>query len=333
MSQQLMINDSGIIAKAELDVQISTAKAYPRDVMKFLEDARMLATIDEDTAASCMYCLPPRKDKDGNLSSIKGPSIRLAEIIASCWGNFHAAVRIIGNDGKFITAEAVAWDLEKNVKISAEVKRSIVTSAGKTYSNDMQVVTGNAACSIALRNAIIKVVPRSFVDKIYAEAVKFAVGDQKTLDKKRKTLFSRFKAMGIEEKKIFDFFGKQKIEDFDLTDVEHLIGIGTAIKEGLIKVDDAFTIDFNNQEMNASDRINNLLKKKSTDDKTNNFDTNTGELIDGAPTFIDIKSQMRKAKTQDDLIVALDLSRSLGLSKDQVEQIENLYNERKQQME
>jgi len=68
-------------------------------------------------------------------------------------------------------------------------------------------------------------------------------------------------------------------------------------------------------------------------DETNNFDTNTGELIDGAPTFIDIKSQMRKAKTQDDLIVALDLSRSLGLSKDQVEQIENLYNERKQQME
>lgn len=263
---EIISNDSHIVARAELDTQISTAKAYPRNVIKFLEEATTLATIDEDTAASCFYALV-RKGKDGDKNEIKGPSIRLAEIIASAWGNLHAATRIINNDGKMITAEAVAWDLEKNVKISTEVKRSIVTSTGKTYSTDMQVVTGNAACSIGLRNAIIKVVPRSFVDKVYAEAVKFAVGDQKTLAKKRKTIFERFKAMGIEETKILTFFEKTKIEEFELKDLEHLIGLGTAIKEGLLKIDDAFSIDEENQGMNVTERLTHLLNAKSKEIK------------------------------------------------------------------
>jgi hypothetical protein len=261
MAQELMINETGVMARAELDTQISTAKAYPRDVKKCVADAVELATMDEDTAASCFYCLV-RKNKDGGKSEIKGPSIRLAEIVASCWGNLHAATRIVANDGKVITAEAVAWDLEKNVRLGAEVKRPIVTSTGRTFSTDMQVVTGNAACSIALRNAIIKVIPRSFIDRVYAEAVKYAVGDQKTLDKKRKTVFQRLNAMGIEETKIFAFFNKEKIEDFDLTDIEHLIGIGTSIKEGLLKIDEAFSVDEEMQGMSVSDRLKTLLEAK-----------------------------------------------------------------------
>ncbi len=255
---QVMIQDTGILARAELDIQISTGKAYPRKVNTFIDRAIELATLDQETAASCIYCLV-RKGQDGK-SEIKGGSIRLAEIVAACWGNIHAATRIIGNDGKFITAQGVAWDLENNVKISTEVKRRITTKEGKTYSEDMQMTTGNAASAIALRNAIFKIVPKALVDRVYDAAVKFAIGDQKTIDARRKSIFDRFNKMGIESQKIYNFYGKKSIEEFDANDIVELIGIGTSIKDGMLSIDKAFSLDCSDDK-NTEDKIKELLDK------------------------------------------------------------------------
>lgn len=256
---ELIIQDTGIHARAELDVQISTAKAYPRKQREFVEKAIELATINQETAASCIYCLV-RNGRDGK-SEIKGGSIRLAEIAATCWGNIHAATRIIGNDGKFITAQGVAWDLENNVKIGAEVKRRITNKEGRTYSEDMQMTTGNAAAAIALRNAIFNVVPKALVNRVYDAAVKFAVGDQKTIDSRRKTIFERFNKIGIENQKILHYYGKKSMEEFDAENLAELIGIGTAIKEGSLQVDKAFTLDAH-EDQNTEEKIKNLLEKE-----------------------------------------------------------------------
>jgi hypothetical protein len=256
---ELMISDTGILARAELDTQITTAKAYPRNQIKFVESAIELATLDQETAESCFYCLV-RNGKDGK-SEIKGPSIRLAEIAASCWGNIHAATRIVENNGKFITAQGVAWDLEKNVKMSAEVKRKITTKDGRTYSEDMQGVTGNAAAAIALRNAILKVVPRALIDRVYEAAVKFAVGDQKKIETKRKEIFDRFSKMGIETQRILSFYGKASIDEFDISDLGELIGIGTSIKDGLLKIDRAFSME-EVEDNSTEEKIKSLLGDK-----------------------------------------------------------------------
>lgn len=258
MSNEL-INDQGKFLRAELDMQITTAKAYPRDVNNFIALATALATQDEETAQSCFYCLT-RKSRDGKVSEIKGGSIRLAEIAAACWGNLHAASRIVGNDGHSITAEGVAWDLERNVRMGAEVKRSITTSSGARYSSDMQTVTGNAASAIALRNAIFKVIPKALIDRVYEKAVQCAVGDQKTLSTRRHVIFDRFKKLGIETSKILRFFNKNSIEEFTLADLEKLIGIGTSIKEGYLEIDKAFTLDEETTPLNVEERVKNLLK-------------------------------------------------------------------------
>ena len=155
---ELIVRDTGVLARAELDTQISTAKAYPRDVNHSMAYAETLATMDEATAQSCFYCLP-RKDKDGNKKEIRGGSIRLAEIIANAWGNLHAATRIVENDGRHITAEGVAWDLQSNVKITMQNKISIWFGekngkGGYPANADMQTILSNAASAKALRNAI-----------------------------------------------------------------------------------------------------------------------------------------------------------------------------------
>src|SRR4051812_48501652 len=70
--------------RAEVDIQISTAKRYPRSIRNFKQQALEMATFDEETAEGCFYSLP-RGGKP-----IEGPSARLAEIVLSAWGNVRA---------------------------------------------------------------------------------------------------------------------------------------------------------------------------------------------------------------------------------------------------
>ena len=72
----------------------------------------------------------------------------------ACYGNPRAASRVIDNDGRKITSQGGCHGLENNVQISVEVGRRIT---GKTYSDDMQITTGNAANCIAFRNAVFRV--------------------------------------------------------------------------------------------------------------------------------------------------------------------------------
>ena len=74
---QALISDQGKLVRAELDMQITTAKAYPRNPDNFIQFATQLATQNEETAQSCFYCLT-RKSKDGKVTEIKGASIRQA---------------------------------------------------------------------------------------------------------------------------------------------------------------------------------------------------------------------------------------------------------------
>ena len=66
-----------VLSRAEIDVQITTAKRYPRSVTAFRREAEEMATLDEETAGSMFYVLP-RAGKN-----IEGPSVRLAEIVGS----------------------------------------------------------------------------------------------------------------------------------------------------------------------------------------------------------------------------------------------------------
>ena len=269
MSNELLIKDSGVIARAELDVQISTAKAYPRNPHKALEYAAQLATMDEATAQSCFYCLP-RKDKNGDKKEIRGASIRLAEIVANAWGNIHAATRIVENDGRHITSEGVAWDLESNVKMAMQNKVSIRFGekdgkGGYTANSDMQTVLSNAASAKALRNAIFKVVPKALVDRVLEKAMSFAVGDQKTVNTKVNAVLDKLTKMGIDKQLILEYYGRSTIGDITAEDLQSLIGVGTAIKEGHIKIDEVFRIEKEvDTGISAAEKVNMLIdfKKK-----------------------------------------------------------------------
>lgn len=224
--------------KATIDMQISTAKAYPRNVKRALDNSIIMATMDTETAQTCSYSLP----RGGK--TISGASVHLAKILAQNWGNLRVEAKVISIEPKQITSQAVAFDLENNLAIKVEVKRSIVDRNGKRFNDDMIVVTGNAGNSIALRNAILSVIPKAIVDKVYNEAKNKITGDisDKTkLMAKRKQVLDGFKDVyGVSEAEVLKVIGKASIEHIDSDNIVTLIGIAQAIKDGDTSVEDMF---------------------------------------------------------------------------------------------
>lgn len=225
--------------RAAVDVQIATAKKYPRSLSVVKGKMLSFATLDVETAAGCFFTLPGRKGGDGK--PIQGPSIRMAEIAISTYQNLRAGARVINDDGKILTAQGVCHDLENNVCITVEVKRRVTTKDGRRYSDDMVVMTGNAACSLALRNATFRVVPLALVKPIYEAAKKVAVGDAKTLVTRRADALAHFTKMGVGKEKVFATLGVKAIEDIGLEQLEILIGYANAIREGDVSVDEVFS--------------------------------------------------------------------------------------------
>ena len=63
-------------------------------------------------------------------------------------------------------------------------------------------MTGNAAGSIALRNAIFRIVPRAYIDVIYTAVKVVAVGDAKTLVDRRKGVIDLLMKMGVPKERV-----------------------------------------------------------------------------------------------------------------------------------
>lgn len=224
------------INRSEVDMQISTAKQYPRDIQAALNRIQTLATLDEETAGDCFYTL--RRGNGGQV--IEGLSVRFAEIIAGAWGNLRAQARIIGNDGRTITAQGVCHDLETNFAVSVEVKRRITDKYGKTYNEDMQVMTGNAACAIAFRNAVLKVVPKSVTKRIIEQVKQVAIGKAMDLETSRNKMIAYFGKLNVNQSALFSYLGVKRVEEVDAQMIFELRGLANALKEGTTTIAETF---------------------------------------------------------------------------------------------
>ena len=225
------------ITRAEVDIQIATAKRFPRSITRAISEAKSIVGLDPDLAAACTYFLPARSKDD---PPITGPSVRLAEIMATSWGNIRIVGRITDDDGKFLTAQAVAMDLEKNVGYSVEIRRSVMTKAGRRFGDNMIQTTANAAIALATRNATFKVIPRAFIGLVQEEARKVARGDVKDLPQRRQAAIRWFGSKGVGSPHIFEALGVGGEADITLDHLEALNGMRTALSESRATIEELF---------------------------------------------------------------------------------------------
>ncbi|PYF04993.1 hypothetical protein BJ122_102219 [Rhodopseudomonas faecalis] len=216
------------LARVEIDSQVATARNFPRSIQAAVDAIKALATLDEQTAAECVYALP----RGGK--TLRGPSIRLAEIIASQWGNCRDSATVVTIDrvNKLIVAEGVFHDLQTNRGTRCTVQRRISDKKGRLYNEDMIAVTGNAACSIARRNAILAGVPKGVWRKGMDAAEQVIRGDAKTLSARRETAIASLAHFGLLPDQVFAILGVKGVDDIDLDTMVTLRAIYSGLKNG-----------------------------------------------------------------------------------------------------
>jgi len=260
---QIMPAGSALAAltKGEIDMQIATAKEFPRSVAKFRNKALSLAMLNKKVARSCRYRLP----RAGKM--IEGASVRLLEIAASSWGNCRVTGTIVGIEEKYIHARGTFIDLENNYAVGVDVFRRITKSDGTRYNDDMIMTNAMAAVSIARRNAIIAGVPRAYIDEMSEEIKKFTEDTQElSLEEERKLAFDYITKNGIPEQRILDLLGKASVEDVTFAETEELRALCNAVKDGMTTWQEAFP-DLSSygkvERVSADDILKNIKAKSS----------------------------------------------------------------------
>lgn len=224
------------LAMAELNQDVISAKTFPRSVATVMRNITELVMLDEQTAKECVYAVP----RDGK--TIRGPSIRLAEIIASSWGNCHCASRVVHVDKieKYVESEGIFHDLETGLKRTARTRKNISKRDGGIYSQDMIMTAGNAAASIAMREAILKGVPKAVWRQAFEHAENVIRGDITTLAERREDAMKSLAGIGVAPERVFAAVGVAGLEEVGLEELADLYAMYQGVKNKETDVDEVF---------------------------------------------------------------------------------------------
>lgn len=152
-------------AVAEVQAAIILARRFPRDPVQ-ATDRILNACTRPGLAEGALYTY----SRGG--TEISGPSIRLAEAMAQCWGNLSFGIRELEQRDGESTVEAFAWDLETNVRQTKvfQIAHERHSKKGVTKLSDprdiYELVANNGARR--LRACILGVIPGDVTE----EAVK-----------------------------------------------------------------------------------------------------------------------------------------------------------------
>lgn len=229
------------LERAQVDIQIATAHKFPRSLDLFQKRAMSMATLDEETAESCIYSRPVGKDPDtGKQKFVEGASIRLAEIVAASYGNIRVASRLIEQTPTYVKAEGVAHDLESNYAGKSEVIESTVDRNGRPFSERMRIVVAKAVLAKAYRDAVFKVVPKALCRSVYLASLKVINGDGRTIEQRRAKAKEWLKSLKVDESRVFAALSVTGWSDIGERQLELLTGIKTAISDNDVSLDEAF---------------------------------------------------------------------------------------------
>lgn len=236
--------------RASIDIQVATAKRYPRDLRRVRDNSVLIATMNKETAESCRYAKPVGG------KSITGASVHLARIICQQYGNIRVQQRIKLIDQRTVVAEAVAFDMETNYAVCVEARRSIIDSHGHRYTDSVVETNAMAILAIAERNAILKVIPKAIIDTVYKEAFNFAFGDlsdnTKLLKERQRVLNVFKKDYGMSEADVLQCLGIKAVEAIGAEQIADLRGYMQALKD---------------KEMTIEELLVRNQSKKSVEDK------------------------------------------------------------------
>lgn len=224
-------------AIAEAQGKLVIAKNFPRNPERSY--ANMIESCQRQSfAEQAMYSFP----RGGQ--TVSGPSIRMAEELARCWGNIEFGIRELSRREGESEMEAYAWDLEANVyrTIKFTVKHLRDKRGGPEQlkdERDIYEVTANMG-GRRMRACLLTILPADYVDDAVLECEKTLKKEngEPLVNRVRKALVA-FKKLGISGDMIEGRLGKKVSEMFP-DDLAGLITIYNSINEGQSSAADWF---------------------------------------------------------------------------------------------
>lgn len=224
-------------AVTEAQGKLLLAKKFPRDKFRAYEEI-MESCSRPGIAAAGEYTYP----RGGQ--TVRGPSIRLTEELARCWGNIDYGIRELSRTDGVSEMESYAWDLQTNTISSQKFTvRHIRDKKGGgqalTEERDIYEVTANMGAR-RLRARLLAILPPDIVDAAVEQCRKTLAGkiDEPIADRVRR-IISAFSKYGVKEKHIEAYLGK-KADDILPEDIADLQGVFNSLKGGQASAEDFF---------------------------------------------------------------------------------------------
>lgn len=227
-------------AIAEVQASMAIAKRFPRD--EFTAYNRIMTACKRKSLADNAAYAYPRGG-----TTVTGPSIRLAEVLANAWGNIDYGYREVGSGADYTDVEAYAFDKESNTRScrTFRVKHIRSTKLGnKSLSDprDVYELVANQA-SRRIRACILQIIPGDVTEQALLECektIKQAGGGVPIQDRAR-----NMAAMFLEYGVTVDMIEQRLGHKLDAIIEQELIQLGkiyNSIKDGAAKREDFFEV-------------------------------------------------------------------------------------------
>ena len=249
-------------ASHEIQGAIVSARNFPRNENQCFQSI-MEACKRPSLATKAMYSYP----RGGQ--TVKGPSIRLAEVLAQNWCNIKTGIKELSQSNGESLVEAFAWDLEKNVW---EVKQYTIKHERKSRGNinrltdprDIYEMVANQGAR-RKRACILGIIPADIVEAAVEQCeLTLKEGLKGNFDDKLRRMTIAFKEVGVTQEHLEEKLG----HDLAITTLDEFVelsGIYQSIKDHHSKREDHFNIKA--KEIGKAKDLNERLaeeKKKST---------------------------------------------------------------------
>jgi len=233
-------------AKARIESAFMIALHKPRNVDQSRD--RILHACKRPTFAEKVEFAKPVGGK-----TIKGPSVRFAELALREWGNVMSDIQVLYEDDFIRRSKVMIIDLETNCSFSKEIQigktverrsskdREVLGERTNTGGDKVFIVKAtedelqnkeNAAISKAVRNEGLRVIPSDIVDEALDTAkATLRDRDKKDPDAAKKTLLDSFSAIGIRPADLQAYL-KHPTDQLSPAELQDLRGIYRAVKDG-----------------------------------------------------------------------------------------------------
>lgn len=198
-SQELVPTAGAAEKQYEIQSAITVAKRFPRsEDMAF---QRLMRACDRSSfAEDALYSFP----RGG--ATVEGPSVNLAREAARVWGNLRYGQEVIRDDEDSRLIRAFGFDLESNVRVSAEDEfNKLVQRKGrsggvqwvKPDERDLRELT-NRRGAILVRNCLLQLLPKDLIEDAMVRCKEtLKKGVDVDPDGARKKLILAFATLGI----------------------------------------------------------------------------------------------------------------------------------------